>query len=72
MNASLVNVLERAWLNPFKTKSDFARNEADVIGMAASDGLITTKIATGFYGRVWVITPPGLSLLYALNGKSSN
>lgn len=68
---SLVDVLDRTWRKPFKTKSDFARTNADLIAMAASDGLITTKLAVGLYQRVWVLTPAGLSHLYALNGKNS-
>lgn len=61
-------MLERAWRSPFSTKSDYARSHADVIAMAASDGHITTKIATGFYGRQWQITPAGLRHLWAITG----
>jgi hypothetical protein len=64
----MIEVLERAWTSPFKTKSDFARHHADHIAMAASDGFITTKIATGYYARLWQITPKGLSYLYILKG----
>lgn len=71
MKADLVTVLERAWTKPFKTKSDFARQNADMVAMAASDGFITTKIATGFHGREWLITPLGLSHYYALAGRHS-
>jgi hypothetical protein len=65
----IMDVLENAWLKPFKTKSDFAREHADLIAMAASDGLLTTKIATGLYQRHWLLTPKGLSLLHALTGQ---
>ena len=65
----LVDVLDRAWRKPFKTKSDYARENADVVAMAASDGMITTKLAVGLYSRVWCITPKGLSYLYTLEGK---
>lgn len=67
--ANIVHVLDRAWKIPFSTKSDFAREHADVVAMAASDGLVTTKIAEGFYGRRWMITPKGLSHLYTLVGE---
>lgn len=67
----LVDVLDRAWKKPFKTKSDFARQNADLVAMAASDGFLTTKIATGLYQRIWVVTPAGLAHLYALTGQSS-
>ena len=65
---SIICILEEAWQRPFKTKSDFARYHADMIAMAASDGLITTKLATGVYTREWRITPKGLSRLYSLGG----
>lgn len=66
--ATLTEVLERAWKRPFKTKSDFARLAADIVAMAASDGLLTTKIAAGLYGHSWQITPAGLARLWVLTG----
>ena len=67
---TLTNVLAKAWHAPFKTKSDFAREHADLIGMAASDGFITTRIATGLYGRSWQITAAGIQHLHTLRGES--
>jgi hypothetical protein len=64
-------VLRRAWQRPFKIKSNFARDHADIVAMAASDGLITTKLATGLYGWEWIITPQGLAHLYSLTGRNS-
>jgi hypothetical protein len=64
----LIDLLYRAWSEPFTTKSDFAREYADLIGMAASDGLITTRQATGLYGNKWLITAPGLKTLDLLEG----
>jgi hypothetical protein len=69
MTKATVTVLSRAWHAPFKTKSDFAREHADVIGMCASDGFITTRIATGLYGREWRITAAGLQHLHTLRGE---
>jgi hypothetical protein len=66
---NMIDVLDRCWKKPPKTKSDFAREYADLMAMAASDGLITTKLATGLYQRIWVLTPKGLSYLYALTGQ---
>ncbi|CAB4139352.1 hypothetical protein UFOVP347_17 [uncultured Caudovirales phage] len=60
------NVLFQAWTRPFAIQSDFARLNAAVIAMAASDGLITTRLAAGLYGRRWLITPTGLRRLYVL------
>lgn len=65
----MLEVLEYAHQNPFKTKSNFARDYADMIAAAASEGFLTTKIAEESYLRVWMITPKGLSYLYALQGK---
>jgi hypothetical protein len=62
----LTDVLKRAWTKPFSTKSDFARTNADIIALAASDGLITTRVATGMYGREWLVTAAGLKRLRAL------
>jgi hypothetical protein len=56
----------RAWKHPFTTKSDFAREAANLIGMGASDGFLTTRIATGMYGSRWQITPVGLKHLWRL------
>jgi len=61
-------VLARAWAAPFTTKSDFARECADLVAMAASDGFITTRIATGLYGNQWQITSKGLTHLETLGG----
>lgn len=66
--SSLVAVLDEARWRPFTTKGDFARNHADVIAMAASDGLLTTRIATGLYGRKWSVTAAGLRRLETLKG----
>lgn len=66
----LIEVLSRAWHSPFTTKSDFAREYANLIAMAASDGFITTRLATGLYGRTWQITPRGLQHLFVLRGEA--
>lgn len=63
---TLTEVLKRAWQSPFKTKSDFSRECADFVAMAASDGHLTTRVAAGLYDNVWRITPKGLAHLYRL------
>jgi hypothetical protein len=65
----LTDILYRAWRYPFTTKSDFARVWADMVAMAASDGLITTKQATGLYGNTWLITSKGLKYYELLRGE---
>src|SRR5690242_19247178 len=62
----LTSVLRRAWTKPFSTKSDFARALADHVALAASDGLITTRVAAGMYGREWLITAAGINRLRTL------
>lgn len=56
-------VLRRAWLKGFRTKSDFARMMADEVAVAASLGLITTKIGAHRFDRNWHITRKGLTFL---------
>lgn len=57
------DVLERAHRDPFRTKSNFAREHTDTIAAAASSGLITTQVAAHTYGTTWLITMKGLELL---------
>ena len=53
-------VLEKSKLQPFTTKSDFARIAATAIGLCASEGLISTRIRDGVYTNKWMITPDGM------------
>ena len=59
-------VLERSKVNPFTTKSDFARMAANEIGVCASEGLISTKVNDGQYSNVWMITRDGLDQMEEL------
>ena len=52
--------LDRARQSPFTTKSEFARYAADVIGICASEGLISTKLSEETYGKRWLMTEDGL------------
>lgn len=45
---------------PFKTKSNIARVAANEIALAASEGLLTTKLNDATYTNVWMITADGL------------
>lgn len=69
---TLTDVLRRAWRKPFKLKSDYARDNAHFIAMAASDGFITTRIAAGLYGHVWHITPKGIGHLWILGDMNDH
>jgi hypothetical protein len=65
---TLTDVLERAWKRPFTTKSDYARENATLVAMGASDGFLTTKLAAGLYGSTWQLTPGGLKHLWMMRG----
>lgn len=43
-----------------RVKSDYARNHAEIIAMAASLQLITTKVGSNKFANEWKVTPPGL------------
>ena len=43
----LLSVVEKAWTAPFRTKSDYARENADAVAAAVSRGLITTSDSIG-------------------------
>lgn len=59
----LDQVVRKAWLEGFRTKSNFARLRANEVAIAASLGLITTKIGKEQFDKTWHITRKGLSLL---------
>ena len=60
-------VLRRAWVRPFATRSDFARAHADSVAAAASLGYLTTQVGPALFERVWLITPAGLAHLWSIN-----
>jgi hypothetical protein len=64
LQADLNDVLRRAWVNPFSTKSDFARQHANLVALAASRGYLTTRLDRENYGTRWLVTPDGLSRVY--------
>lgn len=60
------NVLSEAQRG-FTTRSDFARSHANEIAQAACLGLISTKCPDGTFGRIWSLTPLGLTTLFKDN-----
>lgn len=64
LGPKLTEVLTRAWRDPFSTRSDFARYNADWIAVAASRGFLTNLCGPTAYGRRWLITPRGLAGLF--------
>ena len=60
----LTEVLSRAYQTPFTTRSDFARNNAELVAVCACEGFISTKtVGTNQFGRRWYITVMGLMRL---------
>lgn len=51
------------WTGVVTVSSDFARQNANYVGMAASMQMITTRVAPGVYRGAWNITPKGLGWL---------
>ena len=52
-----------ARINPFTTKSNFARDAANEIALAASEGLISTRLEENKFTNRWMITMEGLQFL---------
>lgn len=63
IDMNIDNVLRKAWLQGFRTKSDFARQYANEVAIAASLGLISTKIGQERFDKSWHITRKGLGFL---------
>ena len=57
---TLYIVLDRAWRNPFTTSSQFARQGAFYVAIAASEGLISTNCGEDVWGNKWLITETGM------------
>lgn len=64
---NIATVIINAYRFGFSVKSDFARKNAEYVAMAASMGLITTKVVANVYGREWRTTAQGLSFLHSLD-----
>lgn len=59
----LAELLTRAWRTTVRVKGDYARTNAEIVGMAASLQMITTKIAGNKFASAWHITNKGLTWL---------
>lgn len=59
----LRQTLKLCWREQVRVKSDYARKEADIIAMAASLRLITTKVGAQRFAKTWHITTKGLAWL---------
>lgn len=56
----IMAVIAKAKLEPFTTKSDFARQFANPVALAACEGLISTKLDENTYTNIWMVTSDGL------------
>jgi hypothetical protein len=72
IEANICQVLKEAWQKGFTTKSDFAREFADYVSIAACMGWVTTRIfPPDVWGSTWQITSKGLLALEELYGIST-
>lgn len=60
----LINILINAWKEPFTTKSDLARYEADYVAQACELGLITCRDEENNFTNVWKLTALGTVALF--------
>jgi hypothetical protein len=62
------NILRHALTNPFTTRSDFARKNAEWVAYCCCEGLITTRVPVSGkeFGRIYYITPMGILRLREL------
>lgn len=67
LDSGLVNVVLEAFKSAFSVQSDFARKEAEFVAMAASLGLITTRVHKNVFSRHWRPTVNGLMFLESLH-----
>jgi hypothetical protein len=63
----VLDVLTHARAEPFTTKSDFARKAANAVALAASEGLITTRLNDTTYTNRWMVTIDGLEWMEGVN-----
>lgn len=70
MNSLIFAILEHTFLaGGFTTRSDFARNNAEIVAQLAQQGLLTTDTPRDGFGSVWRLSGNGfvtLSVLSAL------
>ena len=60
---AMYEVLIEAWAGGCTTKSKFARESANIIAVAATEGLITTRLEEEVWGNRWMITEKGMNFM---------
>ena len=56
-------IIWNAWTKPFTTRGTIARNYPELVGICASEGLITMKIDDITWGKHWLATDHGVDYL---------
>jgi hypothetical protein len=69
IDEKLQQVVLEAQVRGFTVRSDFARQYAEYLAMAASLGLVSTKIAGNVYSSEWRPTIKGLAFLEEVYGR---
>jgi len=64
---SVFSVVQKARVQPFTTKSDFAREFANEVALCASEGFITTQVDDSSFTNIWMVTHEGLSFMEGLS-----
>ena len=59
----LAALLDRVWREKVSVKSDYARSNAEIVAMAASLHMLTTKTGVSTFASAWQITQTGLTWL---------
>lgn len=67
----LYDVCREAWDKGISTKGDFARKSANAIAIAATEGLITTRMTEVHYGNRWLLTEDGADFMVDLEDAYS-
>jgi len=67
IDQQLFQIVLEAYKRSFSVQSDYARASAELVGMAASLGLISTKVHNNIFSRDWHPTSKGLHWLEAQN-----
>jgi hypothetical protein len=63
LELQLIKLLELAWTDGFTVQCDYARSNAELVAMAASLQLITSRVNRDVFSREWQITSKGLRWL---------
>ena len=58
--SGLCFIIWNAWTRPFSTRGTIARNFPELVGICASEGLITLKLDNISWGKHWMATDDGV------------